>query len=367
MKKKSISVAIAMSLAATTSLFADHDTQQRGSCVGLPKYKAKAIIHGPTYTFSHWNSDTGCGYATAAISSDGLDQGKDGNGNINAYEEVYIGNDGFNEGGWAYNGWSRGEVVESILPSLSFSPIVFSQNEKNISRDGYKGDGIVFDEINRTITIKNLTAFLNINSKDLRNDFATLEFKIFSEKIVNGESVPVQTLWNAKFSILNGELALEGDFKASDFSNTSVGNNVYYSLNKTTKVIHIDESVDFKSLVVDMAGDNGNLGNGVTEKFAPHLTLNEINNLKDKVETASDFNFDIKKGENEIKVDITKNTTNASISEVAIVSFDNKSEKVLELSNVSGSQVVNTNNLAAGSYYLRYLINGNYYMKKFIL
>jgi hypothetical protein len=351
------------------NLLADHTTQQRSSCRILPKYSATAKIKPSNATFYTTSSDNGCSYATASINSNQLSGGVDANGNSYAYQEVHIGNDGFYVHGWANGGWSRGGLTTLIPSDLSFSPMIIPQKQaiESTTKDSYKGDGIVFDEINRTVTIKNLTGFLSISSLDLKNDFSTLQFKIFSETVINGVSIPQKNVWQAKVSLINGELLLEGDFSKDDFTNNSTKNEISYALNTTTKTIKIANNVDFNSLVVEMSGDNGNMGMGVVENFVPNMSSPEGLAIKNHILSETNFNFDVVNKSTEIEINITKNKTNTKIEEATILAFDGKAIRSIELPSNKSSQLVNVSNLSSGAYFVRYLIDGNYYLKKFII
>ena len=368
MKNKTIATATVLS-ALTLQMFAGHNTQQRSNCT-LKKYTANAAVWAPGATFSHWNTDKGCTWAEAVMSSSSMTGGTDGNGNAYAQSLCHIGNDGFWVGGWANGGWQRGEDVSMIPSVLSYSPMIASKNgaKKNYTRDGYKGDAIVFDEVNRTISIKNLTAYLTISSTDLKNDYSTIQFKIFSEVIKNGQSVPVKTLWSAKASIINGELVLEGDFKQGEFSKSVVLDETTFSLAQTTKTIHISDDVDFESLVVDLSGDSGNLGMGAPEATLPNLSSIEGKKVIENIQAETSFNFDVINKKSTIELNITKNTIAQSIEEVCILTFEGNVVKPISLSANNSSQIVNVADLTSGKAYLvRYLIDGNYYTKKFIL
>jgi hypothetical protein len=214
------------------------------------------------------------------------------------------------------------------------------------------------------VSIENLTAFLSVNSLDFKNDYATLQFKIFTESVKDGQSIPLKTLWSAKVTIVNGQLLLEGDFTNSDFVNNSNGSEINYSLKKATKTIQIDEGVDFETLVVEMAGDGGNLGMGA-KYYAPNLMSSiEGEAIKNKIVAETNFNFDIINKTKEIEINITKNNINSKIEEAIILTYDQKEVKSIELNN---SQIINVSDLSKGAYFVRYLIGGNYYLKKFII
>jgi len=168
-------------------------------------------------------------------------------------------------------------------------------------------------------------------------------------------------------SLINGELLLEGDFSKNNFTNNSNGNEISYTLNTLTKTIKIADDVDFNSLVVEMSGDNGNLGMGVANNFAPNMSSPEGLAIKNNIVSETNFNFDVVNKSQQIEVNITKNKTNAKLEEATIVAFDGTSVKTIELSANKNSQVVNVSDLSSGAYFVRYLIDGNYYLKKFII
>ncbi len=347
------------------NLLADHTTQQRSNCRVLAKYKATAKLKWPGASSYTNNSDNGCSSAQAEVRSTW-----DPSQTLDGQSFVHIGDDGFWAYGVANNGFTYGENTMLINPTYSFSPMIISKNNvsKNTVTNSYRGDGILFDAVNHTITFKNLTADLGVSSKDLENDFTTLQFKIFSESIKDGQSTILKTIWSAKASIINGQLLLEGDFTPNEFSLVANKKGINYNLNKTTKTLHIDESVDFETLVVEMSGDGGNLGMGITNKYAPNFSSIEGEMIKNKIIAETNFNFDITNKSKEIEISVTKNNLNRPIEEIAILSYNQEKVKSINftLSN-NKSQVINTSSLSSGAYFVRYLINGNYYMKKFII
>ncbi len=367
--RKIASVALGLSVIGLNAL-ADHTTQQRSSCAVLPKYKTVSYLYfGPTTLQS---TDTGCGYAQSwHDSGSDLNNGWDNSKTPPvpwAEQLVHMGNDGFWVDGYAFNTWARGYDASLIEADLSCTPIIKAKDEvqKNGTRDGYKGDAVIFDEQKRSITIKNLTAYIAAAAQDLRNEFSTLQFKIFTERVENGVSIPLETIWSAKMSLVNGELLLEGDFKKSDFSNTSNENEVSYALNQITKTISIAEGIDFNSLVVEMSGDSGNLGRGISKKYAPALTTAEGLEIKNRMLSEVNFNFDIINKVKELEINITKNDLNSKIEEATITTFNGELVKSLQASTDKPLSV-DVSNLSKGAYFINYLIDGNYYSKKFIL
>lgn len=359
--KKMIALTLGLSLVGYNAS-ADHQTQTRSSCVGLPKYKAVAKLKWPNDTFYTNNTDTGCGYANAEIKSDWNSPDPDG------WSYCHNGNDGFWAGGTGRNGFQYGSNTTLLESVYSYAPKITAKDfqENVVTTNGYKGDGIIFNAADRTVTIQNLTAYLNVASSDLKNDYSILNFKIFSEVVKDGISIPVQTLWNASVSIVNGELLLDGDFSKNDFANHSKGNNISYTLDKTTKVIQIADDVDFESLVVEMSGHGGNLAEGIPENFAPNFASADGQAIKNNMLAGTNFNFDILNKSKEIEISVTKNVIDSKIVEANILTINGEKVKSIDL-NASNIQTVNVNDLPKGAYYVRYLIDGNYYSKKFIL
>jgi hypothetical protein len=362
--KKVIPILALGLICMSQTLLADHTTQQRSSCRILPKYAATAKLKWPGATFYTNNSDNGCSYAQAEIRSEWWTPSQPG-----GWSFVHMGNDGFwANGDGAALGFKWGDNTDQIPSDFSFSPMIRSKtNGANKMQTSYKGDAAEFDAQNRTITIKNLTAHLGILSQDLKNDYATVQFKIFTESVKDGIGTPLKTIWSAKASIVNGQLLLEGDFTTSEFLNASTGNDINYTLNKTTKTIHIDESVDFETLVFETSGDAGNLGMGVTDKYVPNFSSIEGQEIKHKILAETKFNFDISNKSKEIEINVTKNELNSTIEEAVILNYAQEKVKSITALNADNTQIVSTSDLSKGTYFVRYLINGNYYMKKFII
>lgn len=104
----------------------------------------------------------------------------------------------------------------------------------------------------------------------------------------------------------------------------------------------------------------------MSEKYLPNFASAEGQAIKNKMLDQANFNFDIVKKSEDLEVNITKNTNNSKIEEAAIVSFTGETIKSINVSE-NKSQVVNVSDLSKGAYFIRYLINGNYYSKKFVI
>ena len=365
--KKSILILGVSLVVFSENALADWSTTRYFQCAVTKKFTARAKLKKPGDLTYSWTYDSGCGYAETTNSSEAVTQDMN---NHNAY--VWVRCDGSNSNqrsGWSTNGWSWGSNVDYLAPNFSFAPMYskgnpYFENKENLTAGTFNDQGIDFDEKSRTISIKNINAFLQVNSQDLKNNFSTFQVKIYTFVMHGEESVPSKMLWSAKASIINGELFLEGNFNHSDFKNNSKDMNKIFSIDNITKSIHLDESINIEDVCVQVSGDGGNYGIGVSDEYSPNLESSEGLSMINEIESNTNFNF-ITYIENEtISSRITKNSENKKVEEVLIMSLDGRI--IIKENILNEITSVNISDLQPAPYLYVIRIGDEYFSKKFI-
>lgn len=361
MKKIFLSIALSIFL-FSGSAFADWSTHRYFQCKVTKKFTARAKLKPPGQLFYTQTYDGGCGYAEADLSSLAVNNTP----NCGYAWAKANGSNANQRSGWAQCGWSWGENVDLVPAFFSFAPM-FSKGEQKFENEAnYTGaelndDGINFNENTRTISIQNLNGFLRIISDDLLNSYTTFQINVYTFEMDGEEAIPVQTLWHAKASIINGALILEDNFQSSDFTDNSSGGTIEYGINAINKSVSISASIDIEEVCVEISGDGGNSGMGIPNNYTPTLSSEEIDKIKSNVK----FDFNLIVNNEIVKANITTNTSLKVINELSIVSLTGvviKSKKILgkddELS-------LGISDLPNGVYLLMIKSDDEYYSKKF--
>jgi hypothetical protein len=365
MKKILFSIVLS-SFAISTNVFADWGTNRYFQCAITKKYTARAKLKPPGASTYSWTNDSGCTYAETDNSSLAV------NGVANcAYSWARCdGNNSNQRSGWAQCGWNWGENVDLVNPIYSFSPMLSIdeakfENEENLTAAELNDNGIEFDEFSRAISISNLNGFLRVNSKDLKNNFSTFQILVYTFKIINGETVKDQLLWKAKATILNGELLLEGNFSQNEFSNKSNFNDAYFAINNVSKKIYVPTDINIENVTVEVSGDGGNLGIGISDNYAPDLNSTEAQAIVNEIQKSNDFNFNVYVENDILNAQILIGHNNINISEIQIISLSG--QKFSSNFSFDGEKYsTDISKLNSGAYLILFKKDNKFYSKKFI-
>ena len=273
--------------------------------------------------------------------------------------------------GWATAGWAYGENVDLVIPKHSYAPMYskgdrFYENKENYSSSEINDEGVEFNEQNRTLTVNKISGLLNVNSQDLKNNYSTFQIKICTYKMFEDEAIISKVLWSAKATIINGELYLEGGFDSSDFINSSRGDSKMFKINGVSKSIILDKNINIDNVCVQVSGDGGNLGIGVTDEYAPDLESTNGKLLIYNLQKDTQFNFELFNTSETIGATLTKNTQNKSVDEIAILSLDGKTIKSNKLSGDNEIPSISIADLPSGAYLYLVKSGNDYFSKKFI-
>ncbi len=368
MKNILLASALVLSLAETAS--ADWRTTYYAQCAITKRYGCTGKIKPPGKLTYFDIYDRGCTYADVNMTSYDVNQ-------VANMAGVHVRCDAADinyRNGWANTslGWAWGENVDYETPNYSFAPMYRNDLTTDVDIKNYTGatlndEGVIFNEKNNSISIKNMNGFLKVSTEDLKNTFSTFQINVFTFKMVGDNAVPVKTLWKAKATIVNGELLLEGNFSASDFTNTSTENNKMFSIDGVSKEILIDKSISMENVSVEVSGDGGNFGIGVSNTYAPDLSTKEGQQIIKNIEAKTELNFDVINTTEKVNVFVTKNTGGKVIEEISILNLNGTTVKSRKVS------IDEKNNFELATYdmpkgvYLVVLRSGSEYFSKKII
>lgn len=364
--RKSFFAIGALVLMFSQSAFADWSTTRYFQCAATKRYTARAKLKPPGQTFYTWTYDGGCTYAETDISSLAVN----GTSNCGYAWARADGNNWNQRSGWASCGWSWGDDVDLLEPRYSFAPMYSDgalsfENPENLTAATLNDNGIDFDESSRMITIKSMNGFLKVSSTDIRNNYSTFQIKV-ATFTGNGDATKIkQVLWYAKASILNGELYLEGNFSESDFKNNSNHYDQIFTISDLTKGIRVPNDIDIEEVFVEVSGDGGNLGIGISDNYAPNLDTEKGAQLIAKMGTG--FNFSLVSSYDEITACLFE-PGDIRIDEVMIVALTGAVTISRKISAGETSEIrMNTSGLTSGAYLFMLRAGSDFYSKKFIL
>lgn len=362
--KKLILSFIVISFFSIENALADWSSAKYFQCAVTKRYTARAKLKPPGGV-NNWTYDGGCGYAETTNSSLAV------NGTYNCgYSYAYRNAGGGTGNGWASCGWSWGENVDNLQSSYSFAPMKSigspkPENDENLTFSELSDKGIDFDASARLISINNLIGKLKISSTDFRNSFSTIQIEIYTFIIIDGEPVRSKSLWKAKASILNGKLFVEGGFSPRDFNNTSDGSFAQFEINNVSKNYTLPSEINIEDVCVEVSGDGGNLGNGISQKYAPNFSSEEGRNFLDDQTSEVFFDFNVIVNNGYVNALITKNSDEIELSEISIISLSGQT--ISSKGNIfeNNDLRLDINDLPSGVYLLMIKSADTYYSKKF--
>ncbi len=348
-----------IALLFVSELYADADTEKRNSCFILKKYVATAKIKDPDSPW--WITDeekkcTGTAYGFASAQ----DYCSGAGPFVAAEAEATSSSAG--ESVWYYilgcSGWDAGEDITNILPVHSDNAM-FQKKLDNLNYTKYFSTGkitasdIIFNEQSSTIVISDLSAFIAVSSLDIYNDYSTFVITVKSYFDENNFNI----IWQARAFIYKGQLVIEGGLDKQAFvtENLEAGNK--YSLNMAELIIPIDsKELNWENLGVSLAVDGGNLGRGISDKYAINFESIQVKEIDSKI-NATTYTFDVTQTlDNTILVSISFNQEVAG--DLYLNSVDGKLIRVLEsnfgVSEVTQIKSYNLSDIPAGVYFVKF-------------
>jgi len=363
--KKLIFSLILVTFFSVENVFADWSNARFFQCAVTKRYTARAKLKPPSQNTYSWTYDGGCGYASTDISSYAVNQTSNC-----GYAQSFRNAGGGSGSGWSQCGWKHGEDVDLLPPFFNFAPmksigVQKSENDENYTYSGLADNGIEYNESNRTISINNLNGKLLVRSMDLINSYSTFQVEIYTFEIIDGQTIKSTTLWKAKATIVNGELLLEGDFTLSEFQDRRNGNNKEFGIQSVNKRFVLAQNINIENVCVEVSGDGGNLGGGITPKYAPNMDSEEgqifIDNLKSEVQ----FDFNILLKDDVVTGFVTTNNLEKVINEISVVSLSGQVLKVRKDDLSREELTFNVSDLSSGVYLFMIKSGDEYYSKKF--
>jgi len=363
--KKLIFSLILVTFFSVENVFADWSNARFFQCAVTKRYTARAKLKPPSQNTYSWTYDGGCGYASTDISSYAVNQTSNC-----GYAQSFRNAGGGSGSGWSQCGWKHGEDVDLLPPFFNFAPmksigVQKSENDENYTYSGLADNGIEYNESNRTISINNLNGKLLVRSMDLINSYSTFQVEIYTFEIIDGQTIKSTTLWKAKATIVNGELLLEGDFTLSEFQDRRNGNNKEFGIQSVNKRFVLAQNINIENVCVEVSGDGGNLGGGITPKYAPNMDSEEgqifIDNLKSEVQ----FDFNILLKDDVVTGFVTTNNLEKVINEISVVSLSGQVLKVRKDDLSREELTFNVSDLSSGVYLFMIKSVDEYYSKKF--
>lgn len=342
-----------------SDLYADAGTEKRNSCFILKRYVAWAKLKDPDTGWWDKVEQKVCSGTAHAFKS--AQDYCSGSGPFVAAEAEAT-SSATGEDAWYYilgcSGWDAGEDVTNILPIHS-DYAMFQQKLDNLNYKKYFSTGkitasnITFNEQSSTIIISDLSAFIAVSSLDIYNDYST--FAITVKNYSDEDNYEI--VWQARAFIYKGQLVIEGDLDRQSFitENLEAGNK--YSLAMPELTIPIDATnLNWENLGVSLAVDGGNLGRGISNKYAIDFESDQVKEIDAKIKPSS-YTFDVTQTlDNAILVSISFN--HEVTGDIFLNSIDGKLIKVLE-SNFSVSEVTqvksfNLSDIQAGVYFVKF-------------
>lgn len=200
---------------------------------------------------------------------------------VNEYE-----NETYEFGG--YDGtdqWYAGEDMSFLVPKyakyfMTYPKMLGSNTHTSTS---LKMGQVIFDEKNRKILIYNIHGVIKSNPVDITNDFAAFSISITRSNKENTESTNeylARRIWHSNAFFNNGKLSLGGSLKQATVNVKKNEDNTEIVIEIPFIEISIPASIDMSEIEVNNGVDNGNKGEGVSEKFvinedAKELTISE--------------------------------------------------------------------------------------------
>jgi hypothetical protein len=351
------------------NVLADWSTTQYFQGIASKRYVTSTKLRAPGQAFNSQTANCGAARSEAEMGSSDVNNTSNG-----AHAWVIADGNKMNQRiGWAQSGWSFGENVDALLPVYSVAPMYSKgtptfENATNFTGATLNDEGITYNEATRSISINNLNGFLRVASTDLKNNYSTFQIKVATYKGDRENPTHQRVIWSAKATIINGNLLLEGNFAQGDFQSYSEGNDKIFTISDISKVVSIPAGIDIANVLVEVSGDGGNLGMGITDKYAPNMASAEGAALKAQMQNETMFNFTVAQAQDEMIARIDRNVTDVKIDEVTIMSLDGKtlaSRKVA--ASETGDIHMSTNGIANGVYLLMMRAGTEYYSKKVVL
>lgn len=177
--------------------------------------------------------------------------------------------------------WYAGEDMSFFAPKYAKYFMTYPKflKSKRYTSTALKIGQVVFDVKNRKILIYRVHGVISSNPLDITNDFAAFTISITRSNNKNTESTDEylsRRIWYSNAFFNNGKLSLGGSLKSATV-------NVKKSIDNTEIVVEIPlieisvpASIDMSEIEVNNGVDNGNKGEGISEKFVINEDAKEL-------------------------------------------------------------------------------------------
>ena len=175
-----------------------------------------------------------------------------------------------------------------------------------------------YDYVNHRIIIHGTEGHLMVHPDDIANEYTavtvslTYEPESYTESddpAKEEEEYNRNVFWSSRAILNNGLLQMEGFFQPNNFqtvSNDGVGNEIKVTFQVDKMVVDVPKEYDLDDISVNFGVDAGNLGWGISEKFAIRKAKNELLIHEAFIpNTTLDFHFYPNPTADQLKIDAT--------------------------------------------------------------
>lgn len=146
----------------------------------------------------------------------------------------------------------------------------------------------IFNEDNHTIEIRDMKGMLTMNAQDIANDFSAFTISVTyepqsyaeSEDPYDEENQYMENLiWSSTAMLNNGRVVMTGALSNASFQvvkNDGSQSEIAVAVNIDELIIPIPADIDLDDVSINFGVDVGNLGYGISEKFAVDQPTDEL-------------------------------------------------------------------------------------------
>lgn len=247
--------------------------------------------------------------------------------------------------------WYAGYDVTFKRAVQSYYPMIFYKNGINrYTETGCNVKRTVFDFKNHKIRIYDINGIINLQTNDPINDFSSvvisLTKKTDSDDEFSDEVYMKNLISSSKIFVNNGILQLKGLIKKEMISIKKSGQLISASFSVPLLEIDVPIDIDLNEVSVNIGVDNGNLGFGISDKFAIENNA-EIHKIAEEQSVPNDFLF-IKNYPNPIETDnisVEFQLSEAEDVEVFLYDYNGKLVKTLYKGHVNKEEIKTIDNI----------------------
>jgi hypothetical protein len=169
--------------------------------------------------------------------------------------------------------WYAGSDVRFKKPTQAHYPMIFLQKDKDrFGQSSCKVKRTEFDVKNHRIILHNVEGVINLQTSDPMNDFAAIVISLTRRTDDSAElsdDVYMSNLISSsKIFLNNGSLKLKGIVKKEMIKTKIQGKLLNATFSAGKLIIPVPKDISLDDVSVNIGVDNGNLGMGVSDKFA---------------------------------------------------------------------------------------------------